>query len=55
MLSNISLSFDFGEKQVRTVFMSARFSFAVVRPSTEPVTTAVCKPYFSSMNADTLS
>lgn len=49
-----SLSFDIGEKQVRTVFKSDLNLGQVVRPSTLPVIMAVFRPNFSFTNGPTL-
>ena len=46
-----ALSLERGEKQVSTLFKSALNLGMVVRPSTDPVTNAVFKPYFSPANA----
>ena len=49
-----SLSFDIGEKQVRTVFKSDLNLGQVVRPSTLPVIMAVFRPNFSFTKGPTL-
>ena len=50
-----ALPFDRGEKQVRTVFKSALRRGIVVRPSTEPVISAVSRPNSFFANALTLA
>ena len=52
---SVSLPFDIGEKQVSTVFRSARRRGMVERPSTVPVISAVSSPNCSFANLLTLS
>jgi len=55
MFSNKSLSFEIGEKQVRTVFKSLLSFGIVVLPSIEPVTRAVSILNFVFTNLLTFS